>query len=158
MKKRSLTLLSLLLVLLTVSTALAVEDTLTFRPTFTNAMDMSAREWFENKEMRAALTIMLALDYAQENPDFDSTCFVTNSSYVAYDRDEGHLAVTFLTDSNDAHLLLYSPINETVAYSVMPDTTPFVVEAALEESFSDYYTNKYSTLSEVVGYIQEALE
>lgn len=134
------------------------DSTTQFEPQYVNIIDASAREWFDSSTNRALLSILLAMDGAEERIDgFDFVKALTGTSYVIYDEDNRSVMVTYLFDDK-SYTIAYMPGLEKAIYGEPIEGSELTVEMALEEMNYEYHRNSMTKIMEVVEEIQEILE
>lgn len=171
MKKLIVTLLVLVQLLMAFGVCIAETATASeaemvqyeIEPILMTDLDISAREWCQNEETRALLTIFLAMEYnnyLQENNlgSFDVFECLFNSSYVGR---EGSFLAVVVCDETQCVLLTFD-VNEGSIIAIVigesDDFSSLAMKIALEESCKDgVYENDESAMIDVALQIVEEL-
>lgn len=156
MKKLVCVVMALLLMLGGIP-VLADEEPNTFEPTYTKEADYTAKEWFDSSSTRALLTILLSMDYAKEDPEFDGPASLMGTSYVACDKEEETLVVTYFVEDK-TYMLMYVPHLETVIYNEPYEASELIIKMTFDDMGYEYHQNSLSKILEVAGLLHDAIK
>lgn len=150
--------LALALALLLSACALAQSDT-QFEPTLTNAVDVSATEWYSTSYNRALLTVLLLLDCDEllvEGDLLDTTGAVVDTTYVG--RGDSVLVAYYHAVDGDL-IIMYNPEIGIADYMVLDSYDEAKAEFFMESFCPDgYYENNISDVMTVGDELMEILE
>ena len=134
------------------------DDFIYFTPVVLNNLGRSASEFMASGSMRAALTVLCALelDLQLGNDEAEWMYALLNTSYVAVS-DDAILVVYLMGEAQDA-VLLFAPEIEMTSYYIFDSIGSTVMaEAILEAMDCTYYENDASDISDAISALSEAL-
>ena len=134
------------------------DDFINFTPVVLNNLGRSASEFMASGSMRAALTVLCALelDLQLGNDEAEWMYALLNTSYVAVS-DDAILVVYLMGEAQDA-VLLFAPEIEMTSYYIFDSIGSTVMaEAILEAMDCTYYENDASDISDAISALSEAL-
>lgn len=133
MKKGLALLVAVFMLVLVMGAACAcAEDELLkeFEPVWTNAVELSAEEWFSLEETRALLTVFLTTDYFLAEEDIGIMTALAGRTYVSLSASGSGLMVIYYIDGQ-AYTISYQPEEGTAQCLGPMDYTEDDVERVL---------------------------
>ena len=157
--KKLLAALLVLVMLAGFAVCLAEEETPSFVPSLTNAMESTTETWYSTGYNRALLTALLGFDLMLQE-DVELGDFMTHPTYVALD-DE---TLTVMGASGEEVIMvMYSPSLGIAFYYVdefAADTDSLIstlLETVLDENNSSYKKNEINDMVDVLSDLNEAM-
>lgn len=128
-----------------------------FEPAITNVVKNQAKEWFASEDMRAMVTILLALDLSV-TLDADSDIYpdLSRSSFVG--KEGLDLAVYLHGQAKDV-IIVYRPISGEAYYMETDESSDAIVGLVMDAVCTEgYYENDVESMYSVTQEIQAIFE